>query len=238
MQESNAGTQPETGARTSGEADPGSISGAGGPDPISPGSSPATRLFPEPGGAAVQPGGDERAAERAAVEPTTVNEQQSGDSLAAVSAGRPHPTLLHAPFNLPNPTRINDSECVCEDEDGAGGAAPDAGPAAPKEQDQATEGEESKGAAGVAAPLLTALPARAAPADTAPRMSMSAPGAGMLYNLWGSVSDAAGAAADQAKQAAKAGMSAAGDAAGSAARLVPSGIGMIFIFFCKINHQK
>ena len=206
MQESNA-------ARTTGEADPGSISGAGGPDPISPGSSPATRLFPQPGGAAVEPGGDERAAERAEVEPTRVNEQQSGDSVAAVSAETPHPTLLHT-----------------------GGVAPDAGPAAPTEQDHATEGEESKVAAGVAAPLLTALPARAAPADTAPRMSMSAPGAGMLYNLWGSVSDAAGSAADQAKQAAKAGMSAAGDAAGSAARLVPSGTGMIYI--CKINNQK
>jgi hypothetical protein len=227
MHEPNANTQPETCVRTSGEADPGSKSGAAGPDPISPGSSPAARLFPQPGGAgaAVEPVGDERAPERAAVEPTTVNVQQSGDSLAAVSAGRPHPTMLLAPFNLPNPSHSNDCKCACEDEDGAGGAGPDVGPSAPTEQDQTTEGEESKGAAGVAAPLLTALLA-----DTAPRMSaMSAPGAGMLYNFWGSVSDAAGAAADQAKQAAKAGMSAAGDAAGSDARLVPSGLGMIFI---------
>lgn len=88
---------------------------------------------------------------------------------------------------------------------------------------QATVGADGKGAAGV---------------DSASRLSMSAlelPGGGVLYNLWGSVSNAAGAAADsinnaaeaaadQAKQAAKAGMSVA-DAAGSAARLVPSGGG-------------
>jgi hypothetical protein len=89
---------------------------------------------------------------------------------------------------------------------------------------QATVGADGEGTAGVV---------------TASRLSMSAPelpGGGMLYNLWGSVSNAAGAAAEsvnnaagasanQAKQAAKAGMSAASDAAGSAARLVPSGGG-------------
>jgi len=86
---------------------------------------------------------------------------------------------------------------------------------------QATVGAEGKGAAGV---------------DNASRL-MSAPellGGGMRYDLWGSLSNAAGAAvhsvsnaagsaADQARQAAKAGMSAAGDAAGSAARIIPSG---------------
>ena len=88
---------------------------------------------------------------------------------------------------------------------------------------QATLGADGKGAAGV---------------DTASRLSSAPelPAGGMLYSLWGSVSNAAGAAADsvnnaaeaaadQAKQAAKAGMSAASDAAGSAARLVPSGGG-------------
>jgi hypothetical protein len=73
---------------------------------------------------------------------------------------------------------------VCQD--GAGGAGPAPSAQLAPHQDQTTEGEESKGAAGVAAPLPTALLA-----DTAPRMSaMSASGAGMLYNLWGSVSDA------------------------------------------------